>query len=307
MTLAQWPLLFLVGLYWQRRFRAAEILVCYPDIRFLVAGLCLSKLRRIPYSLYFHNTLSDNMERRPWVRRLEARAVRSAKHVFAISPSLVRILSARYPAVRVSLLPHAMTADAPSSDEIALRPIGRPIRLAFAGSINESCAEAAGRMFEVVRRNLDLELMVYSGMERESLERLGCRGRGITIARVRQEELLDKLRGADVLLHPHGFTGALAPAEYKTIFPTKTVDYLAVGRPILAHLPEEGVLSDFYREHDCALQVHESSVEAIERGLRALTRGDDEIRIRLSRNALRASREFDGTRVADLLRRKLGG
>ena len=63
---------------------------------------------------------------------------------------------------------------------------------------------------------------------------------------------------------PHGFAGPLVPEEYLTIFPTKTIDYLLSQRPILAHMPADSFIAEFYRRHDCALVVDEPAVERLE-------------------------------------------
>ncbi len=304
--LAQWP--FLVARAWfvSRRFGATHVVVTYPDALFLTAGLLVAAVARIPYSVYFHNSLIDRRPASARMRWLESRAVASASTVFVISPGLADLVSARYPDARVVLLPHAAPGPPVGPDEVTVPPWSRPIHLVLAGSINESCADAARRLFEFVRRAEDVELTVYSGMQRAALERMGCLGRGIRIERVPQEDLQDCLRKADVLLHPHGFTGSYPQVEYETIFPTRTVDYLAAGRPILAHLPEKCCLADFYRQNDCAVQVHEASVEAIDRAFRSLAAGGEPMRIRLAQNAARASARFDPAAVASLLREQIG-
>lgn len=51
--------------------------------------------------------------------------------------------------------------------------------------------------------------------------------------------------------------------ELATIFPTKTIEYLASGRPIIAHCPEDYFMAKFIRDHGCGIIVSERSKDAL--------------------------------------------
>ena len=87
--------------------------------------------------------------------------------------------------------------------------------------------------------------------------------------------------------------------------PTRTIEYLLCGRPILAHAPADWYLTRFLKQHDCALLVTEPSVSALLQAVEQL-RADQALRARLVRNALRAAKMFDARRVARILRSHLG-
>ena len=116
---------------------------------------------------------------------------------------------------------------------------------------------------------------------------------------VSRPELLRGLGQADILLLPHGFSGSLSQVEYSTIFPTKTIEYLISGRPILAHTPPGAYLTRFLKQHDCALVVETPDPAALAVAIRRL-RTDGSLRSRLVRNALAAARSVPG--VSGLLR-----
>ena len=117
-------------------------------------------------------------------------------------------------------------------------------------------------------------------------------------------EFLNRLRMADVAVLPHGFTGSFCAEEYRTIFPTKLIEYLFCGRPILAHSPPDCFLTRFLKEWRCALIVDvpdkNAVIEAIER-----LRSDACLRAELVSNALRTAEMFQATRVAETCRRYL--
>jgi len=96
-------------------------------------------------------------------------------------------------------------------------------------------------------------------------------------------------------------TSKFAQEEIKTIFPTKTIEYLISGRPILAHLPADCFLAEFLRSHDCALIVDEPSLEALKRAL-AILRQDEALRSKLVCNAMQAAKQFEAHEVARQMR-----
>jgi glycosyltransferase involved in cell wall biosynthesis len=179
------------------------------------------------------------------------------------------------------------------------------MRLAACGTINATCDDAASRLGEAIARCPDTHLSVYGGTTTKHLRSIGLlRGDGECHA-VSREELLCRLAEADVLILPHGFTGSMSPEEYQTIFPTKTIEYLMSGRPILAHSPPGCFLTRFLRENECALVVDRPDVDALCEALEQL-RSDFSLRSRLAANALRTAERFQATAVAAELRRVVG-
>jgi glycosyltransferase involved in cell wall biosynthesis len=119
------------------------------------------------------------------------------------------------------------------------------------------------------------------------------------------DEFMERLRAADVAVLPHGFTGSFSVEEYRTIFPTKLIEYLFCGRPILAHTPPDCFVTRFLEERRCALVVSRPSKEALIEAIRRL-RSDASLREELVRNALRAAEMFQARRVAETCRGLLG-
>jgi glycosyltransferase involved in cell wall biosynthesis len=105
---------------------------------------------------------------------------------------------------------------------------------------------------------------------------------------------------------PHGFSGNSSPDEYRTIFPTKTIEYLICGRPILAHTPPDCYLTRFLRKHQCALIVDTPCIAALVEAVEKL-RDDHELRSKLVTAATRTAELFHAPRVANRLRLSLEG
>jgi glycosyltransferase involved in cell wall biosynthesis len=299
--LLQWPLVFLTALwtaYWQN---CRVIFVVYPDQLFLLAGYCLSCLTGQPLVVYFHNIYLENSSAYQFAQWLEPRICARARHVFLISGALERLYRQRYPKLNCSTLVHSHNVALPDLAALTLPSLHHPIRLGFAGSINGSCAEAATRMLQLVQSDPNLALHICSGMSAKNLRSLGYVGVNIHIVNVPYDQLLSKLGESDILVHPHGFMGPLAPDEYHTIFPTKTIEFLLSQRPILAHMPAGSFIADFYQRNQCALVVCEPSLASLTAALKELIE-NEKLRQKLVRNALLAARAFFAPIVAKRLR-----
>ena len=298
----QLPLLVLRCLRLARRHRCTAILVVFPKAEFLLAAYLTATWTGAKLFPYFHNLYLENCEGigRPFARWLQDRVFRKAAHVFVISEGMVELYRKRYPGLRCSALLHSFNQDIPTFAPPP--PLRSPVQLMLSGNINETCRDATTRVCQAVGRLQDASLTILSATPRVVLERLGILGDGIRHETPR--ELLPRLREADILVLPHGFTGRGSPEEYRTIFPTRTIEYLLSGRPILAHAPSDGYLARFLQEHDCALLVDEPRAEAVVQGIGRL-RADGELRSRLVRNALRTAERFRAGRVAATLRARL--
>ncbi len=302
----QLPWLVLRCLWLVRKHQCTSILVVFPREDFLLAGYLAARWSGAKLFPYFHNTYVENRTGLSlhFARWLQACVFAQASHVFVMSEGMVELYRERYPHLKCSVLPHSVNEAVPA---FAPPPEPRsPLRFVICGNINESCREATVRVCEAIGQVDGASLTFVSGMAGSSLKRLGVLREGVRHETVSRDQVLRRLRDADVVVLPHGFRGALAHEEYDTIFPTKTIEYLICGRPILAHAPAGCYLARFLTEHDCALLVTEPSVSALLQAVERL-RADQALRAHLVRNALRAAERFDARRVAGLLRGHLGG
>jgi glycosyltransferase involved in cell wall biosynthesis len=216
-----------------------------------------------------------------------------------MSEGMVEYYRQAYPGLSVSALLHTFTEPLP-----AFVPPPEPaprLRLAFSGCITDSCLDALSRIIMAVRDLEWVDFTFHTPTSPSVFRGLSPLPRHWQFTPLSRERLLAALRQADVLILPHGFEGSFAPIEYETIFPTKTIEYLISGRPILAHSPPNCFLTRFLKEHACALLVEEKSVPALKEALLRL-RGDGQLRSQLVRAGLKTAEMFQAGRVADRLR-----
>ncbi len=288
-----------------RRHKVESILAVFPDERLLLAAYLCARLSGRRFFPYFHNTYAEN--RRGWqnayARWLQARVFAQAEHVFVMSEGMSELYRERYPGLEQSPLVHSFNDPLPSGD--LPQAVGAPMKLAICGNVNASCDDAARRFGEAIANSPDTRLSIYSGTDSNHLRAIGLLRDGVEHLVISRDEVLARLGQADVLFLPHGLTGPWAAEEYRTIFPTKTIEYLISGRPILAHSPPDCFLTRFLREHDCALVVDQPDLGALRQAIEQL-RTDYPLRQRLVRKALQAAQRFRAAEVAAELRRWTG-
>lgn len=302
----QFPLLLFRCLWLAMKERCTVVVAVFPREEFLLAGYITAVWLRAKFYPYLLNTYVENRKGLSlrFAHWLQARIFSRAEHVFVMSEGMVELYRERYPNLKCSALVHSFNGQI--ADFSPPPEPGSPVRFTICGNISESCREAAVRVGAAISQVEDASLTLLSGTPRSYLERIGLLRNEVRYETVSSDEVLFHLRRADVVVLPHGFSGGYPPEEYRSIFPTRTIEYLICGRPILAHTPPDCYLTRFLREHDCALIVDEPSTEALLEAISRL-RTDHRLRSDLVRNALRTAEMFQARRVASTLRARLNG
>lgn len=301
----QTPTALLRVLWIARQQHCSAVLAVFPTEGYLFIGYAVARLLGIDFFPYFHNTYFEN--RSGLAQRVagwfQQRVFKAAKHVFVMSEGMVRLYRDRYPKLDCSALIHSFNEPVPEFQPPP-RPSATP-RVAILGNINEACREATQRFHAALSNPSRAHLDFITGVPRSRLKDLGLFGENVSVRSVSRDHVIAALQECELVFLPHGFSGGLSPAEYQTIFPTRTIEYLICGRPILAHAPANSFLSSFLKENECALVVDRAEATAVREGLERLV-VDGDLRDRLVRNALRAARQFYAPAVSRDFRNRLG-
>lgn len=105
-------------------------------------------------------------------------------------------------------------------------------------------------------------------------------------------KFIQAIAGSEIVILTHGFTGGMSEIEYETIFPTRTLDLLASGRPLLAHVPQNSFICEFLRQSNCAVIVETPEVSAITKAYQSLI-DDESLKQTILKASKRALKEFD--------------
>ncbi len=300
------PVICLRMLRLARKHDCRAIVAIYPNSDYLVAGFLVARWTGAKFFPYYHNLWVENCRglSRKLTAWLQARIFDRSTHVFLMSEGMARFFRRHYGGVECSALVHSFNGPLPADSPPP--PPQRPLQLITCGNINDSCLDATRRICQAVAQTPDVRYTFLSGRPRAYYESMGLLTDRIGYDTVPGDQVVQRMSQADIAILPHGFVGNYPPTEYETMFPTKTIEFLLSGRPILAHSPPDCYLTHFLKEHECALVADSPDVSAVAAAIERL-RGDAVLRQKLVRRALHAARQFSAPIVAARFRQVVCG
>ncbi|MEM3641870.1 MAG: glycosyltransferase, partial [Candidatus Bathyarchaeia archaeon] len=177
-----------------------------------------------------------------------------------------------------------------SSKKVSLVPQGK-LRIVFTGGVYVANEDAILFFLKTIEKVKDIEVIFATTTNRSYLE-------NVSIGFVPKRECYELQRNADILLLPLSFKCPY-PEEIECAFPTKSLEYLAVGKPILAIVPKGTFIHDFVEKNNVGIVVTELSEQKILDAIKRLM--DPENRKIFSENAAKTILLYDARRQAKRL------
>ena len=233
----------------------------------LLSAYLLHLISRKPLVLYgidlWEETVANSRLERMMARLFERRIFRAAHRVFVISAALRDVYHRKY-GISPDILPIPIELPAkPEGPTQGRGQIGDPL-IAFTGSVYSACLDALQNLVKAIDSlpNGTLRLFLATSRKKNELEQLGIQGARIESAFLSKEESQKLQREASILFLPQAFNSGYQPV-INTLFPSKTVEYLVSGTPILVHAPAECQIAQYAKEHGFALVVDKPDVEEL--------------------------------------------
>lgn len=289
-----------------RDVQPALILAVYPSLHFFAGALAAARQNNIPWVAYLHDLPAEPYEGTKyenWARAVQQTMFDAARGILVANANMAHHLQTKY---SVPSVPIEIGYCEPIPATLAPPPAGPP-RAFMGGSIYSTNHKTVQRLINGVHQ-AGAEFTVATHAEWRSLERWGILPRpGLTKALFSaRKDYLDALQNHHLLTVGLNWPDEsdIHEEELATAFPTKTVEYLASGRPILVHCPEHYGLARFVREHACGIVVADRDVDALAAGARKLLQGGPEVE-QMRANALKAAQLFSMDRISAQLRYQL--
>jgi hypothetical protein len=266
-SLLQLPFALIKIFYLIRKHRIKNIFTIYPTEVFLLIGYLASIFSGKTLYIYYVNSYIENKHSllKPIHIFFQKAVFQRAKHVFVMSEAMVHLFKKNYPDLnKCSALVHTFNEKIPEYENYE---IGNQINFYFSGNVNASCEEAAKRLFNTITSISEYNITISPAIQKQRIEKIGINISQIRFISVSRNDLVKEINKADIVLLPHGFHGVLSQDEYDTIFPTKTIEYLICGRPILFHGPPESFITRFMIQNNCAYVVDEPNEKKILEGI----------------------------------------
>ena len=298
------PLTLLLTIYYYYKYKCKNIIAIYPNNDFFIMGWLAAVITGSNFYPYLHNTFANSKERTGVIKMIfefiEKIIFYRATKILLISDGLEIFYSTKYKeSFSYTVIKHTIN----EKTDVKFNDIGskKNSKYLMVGSINESNRDAAIRLIKALRTIENSEILIRSGTHQMHLQSAGLYDMCTIIPELSRVQLFDLLNSVDALLLPHGFRGSMSSAEYLTIFPTKTIEYLLSGRPIIAHCPDNCFLYSFLTKNKCAFVISEVESDILIKKIIDFKK-DIALQKNIVSNAVKIAKEFDAIMVSDTLK-----
>jgi hypothetical protein len=276
----------------------------FPYYDMLKVARDAARATRTPWIAYLHDTLAESMSGSSMAQRaqtLQEQVFSEASSILVMSQGMVDLYREQY-GLQCKALEHSYPETIPST-----LPDSEDSGAAFwGGNVYDINRNSLARISRALGHN-GTTLSLASSTSLKVLESFGIAGDHISATFYPQrQDYLDNLerQGFLILALDWPDESGMHPDELATIFPTKTPEYLASGRPILVHCPEDYFLARFFREHGCGLVVSERSDDLLRKSCKKLLSGEPDV-LSMRQAALEAAGIFSRERISSLFRQEV--
>ena len=284
-----------------RAERCSLLLACTGDLLDLPATWLAARIAKLPFAVYLFDDYREQWRfglQHRFSAALEPPVLRAAAGVIAPNEFMAAEYATRYRvSARLVRNPHPY-ADA----DLAARGEGSPAgagdgAICYTGAVYDINYGEFRALARAVSDVPGLRLRIYTAQPPETLTAAGIIGAVDVLPHVAHDEVLRVQQKAGVLYLPLGRDPALRPVT-RTAAPGKLGEYLASGRPVLAHVPADSFVSWYLRRHGCGLVVDDADDgPALAAALQVLTTDRDRCRAFVTAALERAATDFSADRA----------
>lgn len=306
---AKWSgVLALLLATWQARRRAKQIekmlrrenckvlIACSGDLLDVPAGAIAAERAGVAFVPYFFDDYLNQWTgwRRKIAEVFERRALSSAAGAIVPNEFLGEEYNRRY---KVSC---AVIRNPVNLPELARLDTELPVNatetaIVYTGAIYHAHYDAFRNIIAAMDQleGSNLKLHLYTAQTAKELEANGISGpRVVHHPHVPQHEIIHIQRGADILFLPLAFNSPINEV-IRTSAPGKMGEYLAVGKPILAHVPPGSFVGWYLEKHQCGIVIDNDNLDELAGALNLLL-GNKQLRDEMGRRGReRAEIDFD--------------
>jgi glycosyltransferase involved in cell wall biosynthesis len=285
--------------------KCQSIICFYPDEFYLIASSIVAKKNSIPIYPYFHNLYYENKNGFSAIiaKIVQKKLFNQAPWVYLISEGLLSEISHKYPNINFRVLLHtAEIKDKLLENKIIKKDI---TQISFLGNINNSNKDALSFFINSVNAIEGIRVNLITSQPKHILKKEKLLNQNVIVkANLSDEEVINELDSSDLLVLPHGYSGPLSNSEYRSAFPTKTINYLQSGTPILALIPENSYLHDFLSKNQCAFCITNKNKQAIFSAIKDIKTNKKKV-ARIRKNAIKTVLTFSKNKILLELKRQI--
>jgi glycosyltransferase involved in cell wall biosynthesis len=266
------------------------VIACSGDLATIPGSFLASRKARIPFFAYIFDDYVYQWTglSRLLAKRLAPFVFRHCAGIIAPNEFICAAYRRRY-GVKTILVRNPYPAHELAAGCLSRWPTesGR-IKIFFAGAIYRANDDCFRNLIQALSAlpEYRFTLDIFTGQSRQRLEAMGIRGERVFVhAHAPYEHIQEAQRQADILFLPLSFAAPLHEV-LRTAAPGKMGECLASGRPVLAHVPADSFVADYFRRHRCGWIADQGDPGAIARELASIIEAP-ELRAEMTANARR--------------------
>lgn len=261
-------LMVLYGLRRVYKTRPDCLFTVYYDDLWILSSFVLSKITGVPIIYYVHDPYYEAAFHRGGLtarlaKWLEPRSLRHG-HVMALYGSLRDHYAEKYN-VHAAVVRQIAVVSRPTNINNRTRVGTKEVTVGFAGAIYDNNRSLL-KMLAQCCRETPIRLKIWTGTTTNVIDELGLDRERVAITFERNyHRLIEELAECDLLYLPLAFTDTptLPIESLRYVLPTKAVDYLSAGPPILVHCPASYETSRFFAEYGAGYQLNDDAPNAL--------------------------------------------
>lgn len=223
-----------------KRINAEVVMASWPFDHFAVAAWIAAKKLGLPFVIYLHDLWYET--KRTYIERLlaayfEKKVIKGANLVLVISSPTRMYLHRKYRLTNIKVLEHSVNSQIWRLDKILSRSKYRPRHIVMLGGVNKFNSDSVIAFSKALAMIPDIHLTILTNQGIEQLQSLGVECSRITSFFCPRDKLKQTILEADALYVALGFDTPVHE-ETKVVIPTRLMDYLPSGKPIIAHGPK---------------------------------------------------------------------
>ena len=270
------------------------ILGVYPSFCGILSAYILHKITRKPLIVYMHDLFSESLTDKSHMSNLERKFWSSIEQKIFLSASKIFVPTERFRKhyekrgmENVVVFPHSIDPKETKTFDVD----NEKLKIVFTGEVYHAHEDSVRKFIEATKYISDIDVVFATPSNLDYLQE-------VSVGFLSRDKCIDLQRSADVLFLPLAFDSPY-PKEIMAVLPSKTLEYLAAGKPILAVVPKGSYVEEFIEENDVGIVVNELSQDKIIDAINKLK--DEKLRKKFSNNALECVKKFDAKKRADEL------
>ena len=285
--------------------KITHVIGVYPDLDFLEISRSASEVCGVKFYPYLHDTLAEGLSHKRYkniAKVVQQNIFKTSHKIFVMSDGMKDLYKDKYDVETTPVL-HSFSENVEEKD---LNNDTVEKSIFWGGAIYAINKETVKRVHSACK-NLDYTLTLSAANTPEKLANLGFENKNIKILPfLTREDYITTIGNQRALLLSIDWPdeSAVHKDELGTIFPTKTIEYLISGRPILVHCPEEYFLARFFKKYQCGIVLTERDPKKIKEHIETVLNDEEKLKVMVE-NAYKTSKRFHISSVKSVFEAEL--